>query len=64
MNASEIYLEKAEKSYCTLLRWIYEVTLWKTCEIYKSNRSKTQQSHKTTTTSVDKTLIKIKKDLY
>ena len=35
MNAPKIYHEKAEKSYCMLLRWIYEVTLWKACEIYK-----------------------------
>ena len=35
MNVFTIYLEKAGKSYCMLLRWIYEVTLWKACEIYK-----------------------------
>ena len=33
----------------------------KTCKIYKSNRSKTQQPHKRTTASVDKTETKIKK---
>ena len=53
MNGSEIYLEKTEKFYCILLRWIYEVTLWKTHEIYKSNQCKLQQPHKTTAISAD-----------
>ena len=60
MNACKIYLEKAEKSECMLLRWIYEVTLWKTWEVYKSNRSRTRQPYKATATSVDKTLLQIR----
>ena len=33
MNTSKIYLERAEKTYCMLRRWNYEVTLWRTREI-------------------------------
>ena len=55
MNASKIYLEKDEKSYCMLLRWVIEVTLWKICEISTSNWNKTEQPHKATM-PVDKTL--------
>ena len=65
MNASEIYLEKAEKSCCMLFRWIYEVTLRKICEIYKCNRSKTQQPHKTKQHQKIKHKLKeTKNDLY
>ena len=32
LNASKIYLEKAEKSYCMLLMWIYQIN----CEINRS----------------------------